>query len=366
MSYRLDIKAFFFNAKTDYLPYYKQFRVKIDKSATAKDLLKAIEQQNENFSFPKQKLVFRINGWVVDAKQPLSAVVERLGTELTIDPVYEYRSTNGLRINDNDFMQSFELLSAYASEEDLKYYKSLYALHYASETLQYERDYIGDAILLLAHKMISEGNPHKQEILQAISYPEAGLFACEYDNNLFNAQDHTRTIESLKAMAKEDPMEDSLPDARSLVERIKTGLGIDKRSSDTNSRKTKHYDDIVIENIEEKLAAYYPGAQRENEAEIHALIEEKCAGLIRFDKAHKRCGLTILEDQPQLAFRKAGAILLDAYDSMAEVLVIEDPKAYEMISQNFKKIEAAIGREIGLELTTAAALTRQFNAAAAA
>ena len=67
MSYRLDIKAFFFNAKTDYLPYCKQFRVKIDKSATAKDLLKAIEQQNENFSFPKQKLVFRINGWVVDA-----------------------------------------------------------------------------------------------------------------------------------------------------------------------------------------------------------------------------------------------------------------------------------------------------------
>jgi len=94
MSYRLDIKAFFFNAKTDYLPYYKQFRVSIDKSATAKDLLKAIEQQNENFSFPKQKLVFRINGWVVDAAQPLSAVVERLGTELTIDPVYEYRSTN--------------------------------------------------------------------------------------------------------------------------------------------------------------------------------------------------------------------------------------------------------------------------------
>jgi hypothetical protein len=214
--------------------------------------------------------------------------------------------------------------------------------------------------------MISEGNPHKQEILQAISDPEAGLFACEYDNNLFNPQDHTRTIESLKAMAKEDPTKDSLPDARSLVERIKARLGIDKHSSDTNSRETKRYDDIVIENFEEKLAAYYPGDQKGNEEEIHALIQEKSAGLIRFNKEHKRCGLLILEDHPKLAFRKAGTILLDAYDNMAEVLVIEDPKAYEMLSQNFKKIEDAVGREIGLELTTTAALIRQFNTATVA
>jgi succinate dehydrogenase/fumarate reductase-like Fe-S protein len=365
MSYRLDIKAFFFNAKTDYLPYYKQFRVTIDEHATVKELLTMISEQNEDFSFPRQKLVCRINGWVVEAKQSLSDVVERLGRELTIDPVYEYRSNNGLKINDHDFMQHFELLANYASEDDLKYYKTLYPLHYASETLQFERDYIGDAILLLAYKMISEGNPHREEILTAISDTETGLFACEYDNNLFKAQDHTATIEALKAMTQEEP-----EDAPSLIERIKAGLGIDKEAVTTDTSSQKQHDDIVIENPEEKFAAYYPDNyaaddQKTDPEESRQWIDGMCAGLVRFDRERKRCGLLLLDDNPRLAYRKAGTMLLDAYDNGAELLVIENPEVYEMIHTNLSAIERAVGREIGLELTTLAALDKQCAGAAA-
>ena len=125
MSYKLEIRAFFFNAKTDYLPYYKNFNIKVDAEATAKDLLVQIQEENENFSYPKQKLVMKINGLVVEAKQPVSELVERLGTSLQIDPVNSYRSNDGLKINDDDFMKSFEILAPYASEADLKYYKTL-------------------------------------------------------------------------------------------------------------------------------------------------------------------------------------------------------------------------------------------------
>ena len=89
MSHKLEIRAFFFNAKTDYLPYYKHFNINVDAEATAKDLLALIQQANENFSYPKQKLVMKINGLVVEAKQPVSELVERLGTSLQIDPVNE-------------------------------------------------------------------------------------------------------------------------------------------------------------------------------------------------------------------------------------------------------------------------------------
>ena len=91
MSHKLTIKAFFFNAKTDYLPYYKNFTVNMEADATAKDLLAQIQEQNENFSYPKQHLVFRINDLVVDAKETVGAIVERLGTELQIYPVNAYR-----------------------------------------------------------------------------------------------------------------------------------------------------------------------------------------------------------------------------------------------------------------------------------
>ena len=361
MSIKLNTRAFFFNAKTDYLPYYKPFRITIDEDATVKDLLFAIQEQNENFSFPKQKLVCRINGWVVEAKQPLKAVVERLGTDLQIDPVTTYRSLNGLKINDADFMQSYSLLEPYADESDLKYYKTLYALHYASETSNYRKEYIGDAILLLAHKMISEGTPHKAEILKAITEVESGLFDCEYDNNLFNAQDHTSAIEALKSMAKQKHE----IDAPSLLDMIKARFASAPKTSASKSTEKPSFDNITIPDIEEKFVAYYYGDKTNNKNAIEDLISQKCAGLIRFDKAHKRCGLLIIEDDPALAFQKTGAILLDAFDNMAEVLVIEDPEAYAMISRNFKQIEKAVGREIGLELTTAAALSKQLSAVAA-
>ena len=116
MSQKLEIRAFFFNAKTDYLPYYKNFTVTVDDDATAKDLLAKIQEQNENFSYPKQKLIMQINGLVVEAKQSVLSLVERFGTSLQVDPVNSYRSNDGLKINDSDFMESFELLAPYASE----------------------------------------------------------------------------------------------------------------------------------------------------------------------------------------------------------------------------------------------------------
>jgi len=132
MLHKLEIRAFFFNAKTDYLPYYKHFNITLEDDATAEDLLLAIQTKNENFSFPKQQLVFKINDLVVNARHTIEEIVAKCGTSLQIDPVTSYRSNNGLIINDNDFMQSFALLEPYASEADLDYYKTLYALHYAS------------------------------------------------------------------------------------------------------------------------------------------------------------------------------------------------------------------------------------------
>jgi len=151
MLHTLEIKAFFFNAKTDYLPYYKNFSLTVNPDAAVKEVLAQIQGLNENFSYQKEKLLMKINGLVVEANQSVASLVERMGSSWQIDPVNSYRSMNGLKINDDDFMQSYALLEPYATEEDLKYYKTLYALHYASETEKFDHEYIGDAVLVLAH-----------------------------------------------------------------------------------------------------------------------------------------------------------------------------------------------------------------------
>ncbi|HHD79030.1 MAG TPA: hypothetical protein ENK98_05275, partial [Epsilonproteobacteria bacterium] len=61
MSHKINVKAFFFNAKTDYFPYYKNFTLLLAEGAVAKDILVAIQAQNENFSYPELNLIFKIN-----------------------------------------------------------------------------------------------------------------------------------------------------------------------------------------------------------------------------------------------------------------------------------------------------------------
>jgi len=357
MSHNINVKAFFFNAKTDYLPYYKNFALSLPDDAVAKDILVDIQAKNENFSYPELNLIFKINDLMVEEDTPLSSIVNKLGTTLKIDPANSYRANNGLIINNDDFMQSYELLAPYATESDKKYYKTLYALHYASETENFDHDYIGDAVLVLAHKMISEGNEHKTEILNAITSADSGLLDCEYENNLFNAQHHAAAINAMKEMVKNG---DDNSDEFSLLERIKARFGNqeDKVTSTISPQQKRH--PIRIDNITDKRVAYYAG-NVDNTA-MYQLLEESDITTVDFSRAHKLAGLSIVEDNPTLAFKKAGITLLDAFDSGAEVVVIEDNATYDMMKNHFSTIEKVIGRKmIGLELISAEDFAEQLS-----
>ncbi|MDM5271650.1 hypothetical protein PGH07_05645 [Sulfurovum sp. zt1-1] len=355
---KLQIRAFFFNAKTDYLPYYKNFTVRLDNDAKAKDLLVAIQEQNDMFEFPKQKLIFKINGLVVTANEKMSDIVETLGTELQVDPVNSYRANHGLRFNDNDFMESYALLEPYCNEEDLKYFKSLYALHYASETSNFKREYIGDAILLLAHRLIENSSEHKAEILKAISEADSGLFDCEYENNLFDAEDHTETINALKIMAK--GTNETLPSLFEVLLSNLMGKGKKEEEKPTLQKRIPQ----TIDSIEGKNTAYYSGTDVINTTMIED-IRTAGAKPVRFDRETKGSGVTLLEDNKILAFTKAGRNLLDALDHGADVLIVENENDFEMFTKHRKNIESAIGRDINLEIILASDFLASNQKAAA-
>lgn len=358
MSKTVKIRAFFFNAKTDYLPYYKNFTLSVEGETTAKELLGLIQEQNSDFSYPKQKLLMKINGLVVEAKEPVANIVEKLGTALTIEPVNSYRSNNGLKINDDDFMQSYALLEPYATESDLKYYKTLYALHYASETENFDREYIGDAILVLAHKMISEGNEHKEAILDTITSVHSGLLDCEYENNLFNAQSHDAAITALKDMVKNDDNEHP-----SLLDMIKNRFCKEKEEKVVTKAKraTK-----TIEDLQDKHIAYYAGKQNENENIISQIILDMGTKEVVIARKYKLSGASLFADNKALALKKAGTTLLEAYDAGAEVLVVENEACYEMFADNFAEIENIMGRKmIGLELISSEDFVAQASTVAA-
>lgn len=278
----LEIKAFFFNATTDYLPYYKYFDIHVEKEATTLTVLDQIKSLNPNFSFPNRKVILKVNGLITNAQTPVSVLVERFGTNLSIEPANSYRSNNGLIINDDDFMESFELLAPYANEEDKAFYESLYDVHYASESSLYNRQYIGDAILVLADKMIQDGNEHQEAILNAISDSFNGLRACEYENNILNGTDYTQSIQSLKEKV-------TLKDTLSLCNKILF-------------RKRKH--DVSAEMLETAKVALYVG-NKEDVSATKTLIAQNSAGLVEFEKSSKLAGQTLLESNLEMAHLKA-------------------------------------------------------------
>ncbi|MEA1954805.1 MAG: hypothetical protein U9O24_10490 [Campylobacterota bacterium] len=332
----LEIKAFFFNAKTDYLPYYKNFSIELTDEMNVQELLALIKGFNEDFTYPSENLFLKINNTIVDAEQNISEVVVHVGTSLKIDPINAFRSNNGLVINDSDFMQTYELLAPFATEEDLAYYQTLYSVHYASETEKFDHTYIGDAILLLAHKMITNGSEHKEEILHAITSGHSSLFDCEYENNFFHVQDHTVAITELKEMVKPSS------DDSSFLDKITARF--------TKKEQPKERSSVSIEG---KKIAYYVGNVTDNAQEIKRKIAQVDAEYIEFSRANKLSGLTLLSDNKKLALTKAGTTLLDALDSGAQILVVEDTEAYTMFKEHFHAIEVTVGRDIDMELITA-------------
>ena len=324
----LQVRAFFFNVATDYLPYYKNFTFTVNKEATLLDVLSKIKAQNSDFSFPNKNIILKVNGKVTRAETVVNEIVEQLGTELLIEPASSYRSNNGLVLNDDDFMKSFELLAPYANEEDRIYYESLYPLHYASESTNYNHQYIGDAILLLAHKMITEGNENKEAILTAISDEFNGIRCCEYENNLFKGEDLTQTIADLKKMLP-------LKDTASFFDKL------------ICSKNDDHSIDAEI--LESSNVALYIGKENDDFESTITLIKENAASYVKFNKSTKLAGQILMETHFEIAHKKAGEMLLDALDSGANVLVCskEDAKIFQTAH---KACEKVMGREIKLKI----------------
>jgi len=337
MQHRLEVRAFFFNAKTDYLPYYKNFIITLDGSKRAEDILSEIQKQNDNFAYPNEKLIFKINDLVVQGGQSVESIVERLGLELQIDPILSYRSNNCLIINDDDFMKSFELLAPYATEVDKKYYESLYSIHYASETFKFSHDYIGDAILLLAYRMIENGSEYKDEIIKAISDEYDGLEACEYENNFFNPEYHTKAIESLKGMNNFT---------------IKSSI-LDKFAQKLSQKALTVFDKDSIEGL--NVACYAGNSELLNV--VSNKIESNLGKVINFSREKRLAGTSLVGKQNSLAFLKAAKTLLDALDSGAELLIVVKDDDIEMFRTNFVSIEKRIGRDITLPMLS----YKEFN-----
>ncbi len=322
---RLHIKAFFFNAKMDYLPYYKSFVLDVDEQDTIEKICSFIKKKDFNFDYPKKEYFYvKINGKVVNSLAKAKMIIDEFGTEIVMEPVSKYRAVDDMVIDDRDFFESFKLIEPFADEKDFQYFKSLYDVHYASSAFEYSLDYIGDAVLVTAYSMIKKGNENKEEILKAISEGVSGLWDSEYENNVFLGKDYSSDIEELKNMAK------------------KPTVGILENICYKFSKKVEI---PTLESLKDINVALYFADE-----DVKSRLKEFGANIVEFSKSKKLAGQTLLEVNPKMAFKKGGAVLLDAMDSAAEILICAKDEDAKYFRENFGNFEKVAGREIYLEI----------------
>jgi succinate dehydrogenase / fumarate reductase cytochrome b subunit len=104
-----------------------------------------------------------------------------------------------------------------------------------------------------------------------------------------------------------------------------------------------------------KAAFYYGASIRADEhsnRELDKFFDTVELKRVRFGREFNPSGYELLQYAPQIAFKMAGAILLDAFDSGADFLIVNDTRIFYLMDRKRKEIECAMGREIPIYLLT--------------
>lgn len=331
MTKNLDIKLFRFNHKTDYLPYYKSYSMSYTQTETVMDLLKKL-QNIENYSFNGvETFGVKINNLFLNVETPLSAIVEKLGSnELTIEPVSTYRVLHDLTIDNNDFFEKMDLFTKYLSQEEKKAYADTLQLnYYASNTLNFLKSYIGDHAILIASDIIAKNPELEDEIIELISNKDNGIW--------FNT-----SIE--KRLFKTDNKKESK--IKTLVSKVTKSTF---ESETTVARTVKLEQDFIGFNI----AAY----DKNDTCSLKEIVLQSKASFIATESQNDDLALHSLQADKNFTYKIAGKILLDAVDNNADFILVHDKKNFSLLDNNQKEIEKVIGRDINLPIVT----VEQFN-----
>ena len=90
-------------------------------------------------------------------------------------------------IDENDFKEKIKILKDLAHEEDKEEYLKLKPYFYASNTLNYKSDYIGDAILVLAYDLMQKHPETANLVLLALDNVEIGAkYHTSLKNRIYN------------------------------------------------------------------------------------------------------------------------------------------------------------------------------------
>lgn len=335
----IKVELFRFDSKTDYLPYYTKHTLSYSENDTVNDLL---DKMNETEAFGySANCNLKFNELFINAKENVAEMVERCGNEIQINPISEFRSQKDLIIDRSDFLQKISLIEKYfGAEENIAYRKSTELAYYASNTLNYNRDYIGDHILLIAADLIEKDFSLRNEIISLLVNEENGLWYHTSIKNRVLDKTCEAKIQKVIYLA----LESSKP--RSKIAQKLASFCAKKSVKDFEAAAEASASKVAQSFDGFNIAAYHGVEQ----SQLKELIDASNATYIQIPSAREDLGPHSVLIDDKFSFMIAGDILMQAKDNNADFVLVKNETTKEFFDANQSKMEKLIGRELGLSV----------------
>ncbi|MDR2099678.1 MAG: DUF5644 domain-containing protein [Campylobacteraceae bacterium] len=174
----LTIKAFRFDAKSDFLPYYKEYEILLKGDDTLLDILEGIKKQDKEFNFSSNRFVgIRVNSFAVPLNVHVKTLIRFFKTyTLTFEPLSEFYAINDLEIDTSAFLKHLNRFEIFINDEDNEQYNELVSYYFASPALEFEREYFGDSFMLFAMFLIKKYPQKRDDILRLCADEKYGVW----------------------------------------------------------------------------------------------------------------------------------------------------------------------------------------------
>lgn len=328
---KLEISLFRFNCKCDYLPYYTKHFINISTEKNLLELFKTLNQsQNFDFEDSLNSSIF-VNGLAVDMSISIDELVSAFGKELTFEPLSTKRAYKDFLINDDDFYAKLEILKPLVSDHFKKLYGDYKKYYYASNTLKYEDEYMGDALVLLAYDIIREDST------DASLHLVVGAFDA-YDKGIEYHTDLSNRVYNLdeEYFKKFNFIKEKL--VVKAFDKIEGKKAIEFKTSSLDEIKHSFRDFNI---------SYY---RKEDSKETLDFIDSLECKFVDLASHKNDLGKALHKRDSEFTYKLCAEVLLDSFDSSVDFLVVDDKEDLYLLDSYQKEIECSCGRDINLPI----------------
>lgn len=342
---KLEIRLFRFDARHDYLPFYQPFRFDAADGATLGDLLAQHRRNDPLFLFDAaQAPVICVNGVAADLRTPLFSLAQKLGRDLTLEPLATDRAVLNLQIDTADFDERFALFAELTDESDRAYYRSFQSAYYRSAMRKLAAGYLGEGVFMLAARLLEKKPDQAERILKLIAGADNGVFLYPGMGSLLfeGAETVNQTVLSLQQRIVE---------AKLAPKGARAGVAFDPQ----NAGSLGHL-------AGEKVAVLTdsgPFGPHVEAAAHEAALKNAGAQVIRLDNPRRFSGAGVAATAPGTARKAAAGLLLEAMDRGATHLVCACDGVARFLAAEFKAIEREARQPVQIRITTLASANQK-------